>query len=68
MNCYECAKRESTTPAVSVCRTCGAGLCLEHTREAAMHLVGGTHFDCPHDTLRPPATPHVDDAAVSART
>jgi hypothetical protein len=50
MNCYECSKKEAETPAVSVCMTCGAGLCLEHTREAAGYRVGGTTFGCPHDT------------------
>lgn len=50
MNCYECSKKEQATPAVSICLKCGAGLCLEHTREAASYRVGGTTFGCPHDT------------------
>jgi hypothetical protein len=50
MNCYECAKTGQTAPAVSICRHCGAGLCLAHTQEAARYRVGGTVFACPHDT------------------
>ncbi|MEO6859327.1 MAG: DUF2180 family protein [Solirubrobacteraceae bacterium] len=33
--CYVCAERGTETPAVALCRSCQAGLCLEHLREAA---------------------------------
>jgi hypothetical protein len=50
MNCYECAKADQATAAVSICLHCGAALCLEHQREAAAYRVAGTTFGCPHDT------------------
>jgi hypothetical protein len=53
MECYECAQQGNTTAAVSICRNCGAGLCLEHTHQAAEYRVGGTVFGCPH-TLNSP--------------
>jgi hypothetical protein len=49
MNCYECAKADQATVAVSICLHCGAALCLEHQREAATYRVAGTTFGCPHD-------------------
>ena len=30
MQCYDCAVTQQTTPAVAVCSTCGAGLCVSH--------------------------------------
>ena len=48
MNCYDCLPREtghpSTTPAVAVCRRCGAGLCVDHVRAEpeTIHQVAGT--------------------------
>jgi hypothetical protein len=54
MQCFECARKREVTPALSVCRHCGAGLCLEHTYEAAEYRVGGTVFGCPHDLRRSP--------------
>ena len=51
MNCYVCATRGQTVPAVASCKKCAAGLCLEHVREAALdHPAGGTIFACSHDT------------------
>ena len=51
MNCYVCATRGNTVPAVASCKKCAAGLCLEHVREAALdHPAGGTIFACSHDT------------------
>ena len=49
MNCYQCAKEGKTLAAVGTCHLCGAGLCLEHAREAAEYTVGGTRYSCPHD-------------------
>jgi hypothetical protein len=33
MKCYECAKQNKTTEAVSTCAICGKGLCMEHSHE-----------------------------------
>ena len=30
MQCYDCATDQLVTPAVVICSTCGAGLCLNH--------------------------------------
>ena len=30
MNCLECAKKEVSRPAVALCRSCCAALCLDH--------------------------------------
>lgn len=49
MDCYECALRGEAVAAVATCRHCGAGLCLDHLREAQAHRVGGTTFGCPHN-------------------
>jgi hypothetical protein len=35
MYCFECARAGSDTTAVAVCRSCNAGLCLDHLRDAA---------------------------------
>jgi hypothetical protein len=52
MICYECAKQERNTPAVAICLNCGAGLCLQHAREAAATPgPAGTAIGCPHDLL-----------------
>ena len=51
MNCYVCAKSGEAVAAVAVCRSCGAGLCLDHLREAALDRpAGGTVYACSHDT------------------
>ena len=31
MQCYDCAAQNLATPAVAVCSTCGAALCVSHT-------------------------------------
>ena len=49
MNCYECALRGESVPAVASCGRCHVGLCLEHLAEAQRYRVGGTLFGCPHD-------------------
>jgi hypothetical protein len=33
MKCYECAKQNKITDAVSTCAICGKGLCMEHAHE-----------------------------------
>jgi hypothetical protein len=53
MNCYECAKAGTGTPAVAICLSCNAGLCLTHVRETAnLSHPGGTSVavGCIHDT------------------
>lgn len=54
MNCYVCATQDGVEPAVAICRHCGAGLCLEHTRKAAAWPGPGgmAGFTCKHDTLK----------------
>ncbi len=53
MNCYVCTREQSVTPAVAVCRYCGAGLCLVHVEETAKWRPGGMFTGCPHDTWNP---------------
>lgn len=54
MNCFECARRGSTTVAVAICRYCNAGLCLDHMREAAVDRSrGGLQTACSHMTWDP---------------
>jgi hypothetical protein len=51
LNCYECSKSGVEKPAVAICRSCSAGLCLEHLRETAAYLpTGGIRYSCAHDT------------------
>jgi hypothetical protein len=53
MDCYECAKAGTKTTAVAICRSCSAGLCLTHLREAAATVgPGGLNVVCRHDTWR----------------
>lgn len=56
MNCYECAKTGTDSPAVASCPGCYAGLCLHHVREtASVAGPGGTRIGCTHDTWAVPA-------------
>jgi len=50
MHCYECAKRGGTEPAVAICWSCGAGLCLRHLHDAALDRAAGVTDRCLHDT------------------
>ena len=52
MNCFECAKANDAVSAVSVCRGCGVGLCLDHLIEARAFRVGGTLYACNHGAPR----------------
>jgi hypothetical protein len=49
--CYPCRQRGVSEPAVALCRSCTAGLCLEHLRETASRLAA-SHIlaTCDHDT------------------
>jgi hypothetical protein len=55
MLCYPCATRGVERPAVGICRSCSAGLCLEHLREAAGSLAPNSLSGCRHDTWACPA-------------
>lgn len=51
MLCYICAEEGSDQPAVALCRSCNAGLCLAHLRATATHLASSHMLDsCHHDT------------------
>ncbi|MBA3806877.1 MAG: DUF2180 family protein [Solirubrobacterales bacterium] len=51
MHCYPCAEQGVNQPAVALCRSCSAGLCLEHLRETAdMFAAGHILESCHHDT------------------
>ena len=51
MLCYPCKKQGVSEPAVALCRSCTAGLCLEHLRETASRIAA-SHIlaTCDHDT------------------
>ncbi|RFU84557.1 DUF2180 family protein [Streptomyces triticagri] len=44
MNCYDCHRAGTVTPAVAVCTYCGAGVCPGHLHEGPreVHEVTGT--------------------------
>jgi hypothetical protein len=51
MNCYCCIEQGIERPAVALCRSCGAGLCLTHVRRTAARLASSHILDsCHHDT------------------
>ena len=51
MLCYSCADEGVDRPAVALCRSCNAGLCLDHLRATAAHLASSNMLDtCHHDT------------------
>jgi len=51
MRCYPCAEQGVDRPAVALCRSCHAGLCLEHLRETATKIAAGHMLEtCDHDT------------------
>jgi hypothetical protein len=49
MLCYACAKDGDERQAVALCRSCYAGLCLEHLRDAASAW-DNVLASCAHDT------------------
>ena len=64
MLCYPCAQQGIDRPAVALCRSCTAGLCMEHLRATASHLASGHILDsCHHDTwtatTRPAGAPSI---------
>ena len=51
MLCYSCFEQGTERPAVALCRSCNAGLCLDHLRATAAHLATSHILDsCHHDT------------------
>jgi alkylation response protein AidB-like acyl-CoA dehydrogenase len=67
MLCYQCAKHGVKQPAVAVCRSCCAGLCLEHVREAAAWFAPSQMAGCRHDTwavAMSPRTHRARDAKI----
>ena len=51
MLCYVCAEQGTDQPAVALCRSCNAGLCLVHLRATAAHFASSHMLDdCHHDT------------------
>jgi hypothetical protein len=55
LNCYECSKSGVDKPAVAICRSCSAGLYLEHLRETSAYLAtGAIRPSCAHDTWSQP--------------
>ena len=51
MLCYVCAEQGTDQPAVALCRSCNAGLCLTHLRATAEHFASSHMLDdCHHDT------------------
>jgi Uncharacterized protein conserved in archaea (DUF2180) len=51
MLCYPCAEQGTDKPAVALCRSCNAGLCLDHVRVTAAHLASSHILDtCQRDT------------------
>jgi hypothetical protein len=65
MLCYVCAEQGTDQPAVAVCRSCNAGLCLTHLRATAAHFASSHMLDsCHHDTWTVTESP---SAAVRQR-
>lgn len=60
MLCYSCAEQGIDRPAVALCRSCSAGLCMDHLRETASRFASSHMLDtCHHDTW----TQHPSDTA-----
>ena len=69
MLCHTCAERGIDQPAVALCRSCNAGLCLVHLRETAAHFAASHMLDtCRHDTwtaTERPSAAQVHPAALA---
>ena len=51
MLCYSCARNGVERPAVALCTSCSAGLCLEHLRETSARFASDNALAaCHHDT------------------
>ena len=59
MQCYVCAEGGIDRPAVALCRSCHAGLCLEHLREAAAQFESDNMLAaCHHSTWASAGSAH----------
>jgi hypothetical protein len=67
MHCYVCAEHGIERAAVGLCRSCYAGLCLEHLRDTAARLSGNVLAGCDHDTWASAGTAHVSSTDRPAR-
>jgi hypothetical protein len=66
MLCYSCFEQGTERPAVALCRSCDAGLCLDHLRATAAHFATSHMLDsCHHDTWT--ATEHAPHADLLSR-
>jgi hypothetical protein len=55
MDCYECATAGIERHAVALCRSCGAGLCMDHLRQTASYFAtGAIRTACSHGTWSVP--------------
>jgi uncharacterized protein DUF2180 len=55
MDCYVCATEGIERHAVALCRSCGAGLCMEHQQQTASYLAtGAIRPACSHGIWNPP--------------
>jgi Uncharacterized protein conserved in archaea (DUF2180) len=55
MDCYVCATEGIERHAVALCRSCGAGLCMEHLQQTASYLAtGAIRTACSHGTWSGP--------------
>ena len=45
MLCYPCAELGTDRPAVALCRSCNAALCLDHLRATAAHFASSHMLD-----------------------
>ena len=68
-------KRDVAAPAVATCRNCGAGLCMEHLRQAAAdHPAGGTtllltrHLGAASNGQEPPSAERTPVTSVTERS
>ena len=67
MHCYVCAEHGIERTAVGLCRSCYAGLCLEHLRETAARLSSNVLAGCHHDTWAAPPAAHAGKGDRPAR-
>ena len=67
MLCYPCAQQGVERPAVVTCRSCSAGLCFVHLREATAWLAPNPLSGCHHDTWRVPSSPPQQPSADEPR-
>jgi hypothetical protein len=68
MLCYSCAEQGVNQPAVALCRSCTAGLCMDHLRETAARFASDSMLShCHHDTWSTTGHPAVTNESLRAR-